>query len=101
MDPSSWSVGDWLIYRKSKRSNSPGHRAQNVSPASRGESYGYTVEKYWIVTEVCDDGSLMVETMRGKRHKLEIEDPAIRKPRLWERWLLRRRFHMVENSLKE
>lgn len=99
MRSNDWSVGDWVIYRKLKRSTSPGSRARNVVPATRGESYAYTVDKYWIVTEIREDGRLIVKTFRGKQHEIAPDDSMLRKPRWWERWVLRGRFQKVEKSL--
>ena len=99
MDTQNWKVGDWVIYRKSKRSSSPGPRAQGVLPSKRGESYNYNVDKYWVVTDIQNDGQLVVTTLRGKQHILPPSDAALRKPYTWERWLLRQRFKDVERSL--
>lgn len=101
MGANQWSVGDWLIYRKPKQSPSPGPRAQNVMAATKGENYIYTVDKYWIVTEILDDGQLVAQTMRGKQHRIPANAAQIRKPRFWERWLLRDRFQQIERSLRE
>ncbi|MCG8648491.1 MAG: hypothetical protein MI861_01580 [Pirellulales bacterium] len=100
MRSSGWSVGDWVIYRKPKRSTAPGPRARNVVPASRGESYSYTVDKYWVVKELLGDDQLLLQTRRGKHHKVSADDPSLRKPHLWERWLLRGRFRAVEDSIQ-
>ncbi len=97
----SWSVGDFLVYRKSKVSKNPGPRAKNVSPSARGDSYGYTVDKYWIVKDVLPEGSLLVKTMRGKELTLPSDDPALRKPYIWERWFLRKRFRLLSESLQQ
>ena len=68
MIPSSgWSAGDWVIYRKPKRSTAPGSRARNVMPASGGESYSYTVDKYWIVKELLDDKTKIANNQAGYR----------------------------------
>ena len=88
-----------MIYRKPKRSTAPGSRARNVMPASGGESYSYTVDKYWIVKELLDDNRLRLQTRRGKEHEVAADDPSLRRPRLWERWLLRNRFRAVQASL--
>jgi len=60
-------------------------RAKNVSPSKAGDSYGYTVDKYWIVKEVLPEGSLLVQTTRGKELTLPADDMALRKPYIWER----------------
>ena len=91
-------VGDWVIYRKQKTSTSPGPRAEAVLPASKGETYSYFVEKYWIVKEVLEDGRIVLRTRRGKEHVVEPGDQNLRHARFWERWLLGARFRAVENS---
>ena len=96
----SWSVGDLVVYRKSKVSSSPGPRAKGVSPSSGGDSYNYTVDKFWIVKELLPEGNLLVQTLRGKEHTLAADDFSLRKPYLWERWFLRRRFRELSESLK-
>ena len=96
----SWSVGDLVVYRKSKVSSSPGPRAKGVSPSSGGNFCNYTVDKYWIVKELLPAGNLLVQTLRGKEHTLSVDDYSLRKPYLWERWFLRRRFRELSESLK-
>ena len=97
----SWSVGDLLVFRKSKVNKSPGPRAKNISPSTSGDSYGYTVDKYWIVKEVLPEGALLVQTKRGKELTLPSDDVGLRKPYLWERWYLRKRFRELSESLKQ
>lgn len=99
MGTQNWKIGDWVIYRKSKRSTSPGPRAQGILPAKSGDSYNYTVDKYWVVTSIQNDGRLVVTTLRGKQHVLTTDDAALRKPFFWERLLHRRRFQDVERSI--
>jgi hypothetical protein len=83
--------GDWVVFRKPKRSTAPGPRAQHVAPSRYGEEYAYDVEKYWVVEEV--NGSRVVaRTRRGKRHVLDCGDHRLRHARWWECLLLRRRF---------
>ncbi len=99
MPMSGWSVGDWVIYRKPKRSAAPGPRARNVMPATRGESYSYTVDKYWVVKELLSDDRLQLQTRRGKQHEVAAGDPSLRRPNFWQRWVLRHRFRAVEKSM--
>lgn len=100
MRSSGFISGDWVIYRKPKRSTAPSPRARNLKPASSGESYSYTVDKYWIVQDVLDDNRLLLQTRRGKQHTVSADDPLMRKPHFWERWLLRHRFRAVEESMQ-
>ena len=84
--------GDPVIYRVSKSSARPGPRARSIRPATAGEDYRYTVEKFWMVREVRGDGMLVLTTRTGKRHVVSPDAPALRHPSLWERWWYRRRF---------
>lgn len=92
--------GDWLIYRKTKHSRSPGPRAQNVIPSPHGEDYGYYVDKFWILTEVTEDGRLRLRTRRGKEYVLDSDDPNLRRARWWERLMYRQRFKDVERGVQ-
>lgn len=91
-----WKVGDWAIYRKQKRSGSPGPRATAVYPDEHGDSYTYVVDKYWIVEAITDSGELQLVTRTGKRHTVAADDHRLRPPRWWERWTLAGRFRNVE-----
>ena len=88
--------GDPVIYRVCKTSTDPGPRAQDVFPAEHGDWYSYQVDKYWVVSEVLSDGSLMLVTRRGKQHTVPADDPRLRAARWWERWLYRDRFPAVQ-----
>jgi hypothetical protein len=88
----SYKVGDWVIYRVSKTSPRPGPRAQHVHPLPNGEAYSYTVDKYWIVAEIEDNGELLLRTRTGKEHHVSPTDRCLRKANLWERWARSTRF---------
>tara|TARA_R110002049_G_scaffold27321_4_gene94482 strand:- start:21568 stop:21888 length:321 start_codon:yes stop_codon:yes gene_type:complete len=90
--------GDWVIYRKQKVSSSPGPRAKNTTPASKGETYSYVVEKYWVVDELLESGELRIRTRRGKQHIVQPDDPRLRKAKWWHRLLRGDRFRAVEES---
>ncbi len=92
------SVGDWIIYRKQKRSPSPGPRAKSIHADQSGEEYTYIVEKYWIVQEIGPDGTLTLITRQGKQHVIPPDDPRLRKPGPIERWLVASRFREVEKA---
>jgi hypothetical protein len=91
-DSRKLGVGDWVIYRATKHTAHPGRHARAISPCARGEFYSYAVEKQWVVSQVRDDGTLVVSTRRGKQRLVSADDPALRRPSLWERWALRDRF---------
>ena len=91
-----YQPGDWVVYRKTKYSTQPGPRAQNVSPAQGGDKYAYTVDKFWVVAEILNDGRLVLQTRRGKEHVLDASDYNLHRARWWERLLYRRRFAAVQ-----
>ncbi|TWU35789.1 hypothetical protein Q31b_52240 [Novipirellula aureliae] len=92
---SNWKTGDWVIYRKQKNSKSPGQRASNVHPASKGDLYHYVVDKYWIVEKVLDNGDIQLGTRRGKTHQVNPKDSLLRHASWWQRLLYRRRYHAI------
>lgn len=89
--------GDPVIFTKTKFSARPGPRAEDVAPASQGESYSYLVKKFWTVIEHRDD-RVLVQTRRGKLHWVAVDDPALRAPSWWEQFRYRERFPAVGDS---
>ncbi|MEW4451417.1 hypothetical protein AB1L30_01915 [Bremerella sp. JC817] len=83
--------GDVVVYTKTKHTTSPGPRAHDVEPESRGEYYTYAVDKYWLVTEVDAEG-IHCRTRRGKTHLIAPDDPRLRPANLWEKLFMRSRF---------
>ncbi|OYP28234.1 hypothetical protein [Rhodopirellula sp. MGV] len=92
----NWRAGDWAVYRKSKQGANPGRRAAQVIASSKGETYRYVVDKFWVVDEVLSDGRLRLITARGKVHTIESDDPNLRRPGFLQRLLWRERFAVVE-----
>lgn len=84
--------GQWVIYRKSKRSTSPGPRAASVQANPKGEKYSYVVDKFWVVRRTLADGTIELQTPGGKRHEVALDDPNLRKPSWLERLIWRDRF---------
>lgn len=84
--------GDHVIFVVSKISTDPGPRAHDIHPAPFGETYQYTVDKYWTVRNVTADGIVELITRRGKIHQVLADDPRLRPARWWERWIYRDRF---------
>lgn len=80
----TYHEGDRVVYRIQKHSVKPGPRAQNVHASARGEAYTYEVDKYWVVRELRDDGSLVAQTRQGKLHVLPVDDPQLRPASWWE-----------------
>ncbi len=77
-----YRVGQTVVYAKQKVSTSPGRRAADVSPAAKGDTYSYMVDKYWVVTRILPDGDLCLTTRRGKEHIISTDDPNLR-PMSW------------------
>lgn len=100
MSQKEWTVGEWVIYRKQKNSESPGPRAEAIHPHVAGEEYTYLVDKYWIIEAIAPSGELKLITRTGKRHLVSQSDPRLRKLRWWERWSLANRFRAVELTLE-
>ncbi len=95
-----WKPGDWVVYRKSKVSTSPGPRATKVVASKKGDNYTYIVDKFWIVDELLPNGEIRVRTARGKIHVVRSDDPCLRRPSLLQRIAWRKRFHLAETTLK-
>ena len=96
MNQRKFKKGDLVIFKKTKRSTSPGPRARKVEPAPHGDDYTYLVEKFWIVAEVSGEGVLL-RTRRGKEHRLNADHPNLRHATWWERWLYRNRFPQLDD----
>ncbi len=77
--------GDPVIFRVTKSSYRPGPRARNIYPAPNGESYSYAVDKFWTVVEELDNDMLLLQTRRGKTHRIHAHDPLLRHATWWER----------------
>ncbi len=93
-----YQPGDWVLFRVTKFSSHPGPRAENIAPAPHGESYHYTVDKFWIVEGRSGDGKLILRTRRGKQHVVDASDLRLRKANIWERWRYRSRFEEIERN---
>ena len=94
----AYSPGDWVIYRKSKRSTAPGPRAQGVKAATKGEKYSYVVDKYWVVEQTLPNGRLILKTRRGKRHQIDSTDLNLRHAGLLDRLFYRSRFKEADDE---
>lgn len=87
-----YKIGDVVIFRIVKRSSHPGRRAAQISPEPRGEDYLYEVDKYWMVSDRRQDGTVVLLTRRGKQHVVQCNNPRLRPAKWWERVLYRNRF---------
>jgi hypothetical protein len=82
---------DVVIYRKHKNSLHPGPHATDIQPAPHGDTYSYSVEKFWLVVAVRPDNTVVVRTRKGKQHTMAASDPNLRRAHWWERLLFWRR----------
>jgi hypothetical protein len=87
-----FQLGDVVVYRKQKSSVHPSPNAKDIKPAPHGDSYYYSIEKFWRVIGVRPDNTLIVLTRKGKQHTITANDPALRRVHWWERLLFWRRF---------
>jgi hypothetical protein len=90
--PGGFQPGDVVVYRKQKISVRPGLNARDIQPAPHGDTYSYSVDKFWRVVSVLHDDTLLVLTRLGKQRTVRANDSALRRARLWERLLLWHRF---------
>lgn len=92
-----FKTGTPVIYSKDKCSLRPGRRARAVSP-TRGDTYTYYVNKFWLVERSLNENELIVRTRKGKRHIVRADSPSLRKAHFWERLLFRNRFPSPADS---
>jgi len=81
----SFQPGDRVVYRKPKHTTHPGRRAKEIQPTPKGDYYAYVVDKFWIVRKVLANGSLLLETRRGKTHVVDANDPNLRRSTMLDR----------------
>lgn len=94
-----WETRDHVVYCKQKHSSSPGPRAREIDAASHGETYSYTVDKFWLVKDIQSDGQLLLITRSGKEHIIHPQDPNLRRATIWERWYYRKRYRKIKSLL--
>ena len=98
---SNWVPGQRVVYRKSKRSTTPGPRAASITANPKGEQYSYVVDKFWVVRRVLESGQLELQTPGGKCHEVPRNDPNLRPASLIERLLWRGRFARAEEHRQD
>ena len=84
-------VGQPVVFGSSKNRVRAGPQASNASPAERDDA-ACEVDQFWLVDEVCDDGTLVLRTRRGQQHVVEENDSRLRPASWWERIRYRKRF---------
>jgi hypothetical protein len=85
-------VGVPVIYREARISMHPVSDASDVEPSPRGEFYYYSLVNYLRITDVLDDGRIIAIARNNKRLCVCPNDFGLRKARLTERLVHRRRF---------
>ena len=96
--PAGFQRGDAVVYRKQKSSARPGPNARDIQPALHGDSYSYSVDKFWRVIRILDNNTLVVLTRKGKQHTIVVSDPNLRQAHWWERLLFWHRFPPRKNA---
>jgi hypothetical protein len=92
----TYKPGDFVIYRMPKHTTRPGPRAKEITPAEKGDTYDYVVEKFWLVADVTEDGKLVLRTRTGKERVVEADDPKVRRASWWERTIFSQRFPRLD-----
>jgi hypothetical protein len=93
-----FKTGDFVVYRKRKFSQHPSPHAKGVFPAPSGDTYSYSIDKFWVVLGVQAGQQLVVRTRRGKQLTVPVNDPALRRAHWWERFLYRKRFPALNTA---
>ena len=98
MSERSFTPGEPVVFCMTKQSTCPGPRAHRIEPATKGDTYAYIVNKFWVVVKMLSDGRVVLRTRRGKEHIKSADDPNLRRASLWERLCYRDRFPSVEDA---
>ena len=87
----SFKIGEFVIMEKVKSSTHPSPQAKNIQPSPHGEYYSYIIKKFWKVVRIFENGTIEIETRRGKHHRLDKDTPTLRKLGFWEKLRFRDR----------
>lgn len=88
----AFGIGSPVVYSRRAISTQPVSGARDVQPSERGEFYYYNLVNYLRVTEVLDDGRVIAVARNNKRLCFSPNDSRLRKARVTERLIYRRRF---------
>lgn len=99
MSKKTYQPGDWVIFTMTKFSSNPGPRASNIHATSGGEDYAYTVDKFWVVIETRDNGEVVLQTRRGKRHVVPANDFRLRRTSMIENHRHRNRYAEIMRGI--
>jgi len=100
MSTASYKPGEWVVFTTTKFSVIPGPRANHIHPVQAGDGYSYTVDKFWIVIEVTDDGQIVLQTRRGKRHTIRADDFRLRRATMLEQHRHKDRYREIERGIR-
>lgn len=95
MSKTQLQTGDLVIYRQRKHGRQPALHARNVVPSPNGDDYSFTVKKYWVVSEVRPDGTLVTTSNTGKQRVVDQDDPLLTRATWMQRILYGSRFPNV------
>ena len=88
----AFGIGAPVVYSRQEISTRPGSDAHDIRPSERGEFYYCSLINYLRVTQVMSDGRIVAVGRDNKHVCLSPNDPDLRKARMMERLLYRRRF---------
>ena len=94
----SFCPHDRVIFRRQRYKPRPGRHAREIRPAVNGDDYCYTINKYWVVSEILNDGQIVLQTPRGKRRVVRADDPNLRHASWLDKIRYRYRFLQCERS---
>jgi hypothetical protein len=87
-----FGIGAPIVYLRQEINTRPGSDAHDIRPSERGEFYYYSLINYLRVTQVMSDGRIIAVNRDNKCICLSPNDPDLRKARVTERLIYRRRF---------
>ena len=79
-------------FTKPNTAKSPVLAPGKSRPTPHGDDYAYVVDKYWLVKECREDGTVVLVTRRGKEHLVKADSPNLRHANWWERFVHKNRF---------
>ena len=99
MSQKNFKPGDRVVFCMVKHKSHPSRLAQGVQPAANGDSYSFYVRKFWVVSDVFEDGRLQLRTPRGKERVVDADDPSLTHASLLDKILHRDRFIQSETAV--
>ncbi|MCH1497349.1 MAG: hypothetical protein L7U72_19155 [Rubripirellula sp.] len=72
-----------------------------MNASSKGETYNYTVDKYWVVDQLLPEGQILLRTSTGKTNILAADDFNLRPASILQRFLRRAKFEAAEQQCSD